>query len=181
MEDDSVASLEKPMEELLPIALGTAGRIQGAAFGRPLSVSLDSGSATSWFNAESLPKGTHGHTVPQVKGSALAGSFSSSKQVCLQDFAFPEFNSKQTHPKLAANVFHAGCRCDMIISRDILRASGVRLDFEGNCAVTAGVSQPMHPFPEEEDGASPVEQLLHECVESLSEEFCGDEGIVGLQ
>ena len=88
VEDDSIASLEKPMEELLPIALGTAGRIQGTAFGRPSSVSLDSGSATSWFNAESLPEGTHGHTVPQVKGSTLAGSFPSSEQVCLQDFAF---------------------------------------------------------------------------------------------
>ena len=86
--------------ELLPIALAIAGRIQGQEWSKSLVVLFDSGSTTTWMNAKSLPKGIKGYTVPQVQGATLAGTFTSSEQVCVNDFVLPEYNENKMLPKL---------------------------------------------------------------------------------
>ena len=156
--------------ELLPIALAMVGRLQGQACGRPLTVLLDSGSTNTWYNGKSLPKGIHGYTVDKVTGSTLAGTFSSSEQVCIQDFLLPEFNTKRTLPKLDAKVFHADCRYDMIVGRDVLRAFGIKLDFEEDAIVSGDVSVPMREFPTATPTSEPVDQLLNDFLDRLSED-----------
>ena len=157
------------MSELLPIALAVCGRIQGKTCGRPLTVLLDSGSTNTWFNSKARPKGIHGYNVEKVSGTTLAGSFSSSEQLCVHDFVLPEFSSKQKLTKLKANVFNAECRYDMIVGRDVLRAFGIKLDFEDDCIVANDVSVPMRPFPKATPTMEPVDQLLADYVDRLSD------------
>ena len=95
--------------ELLPLTFSVASKIQGRPFKKPLVVLLDSGSTTTWINKKSLLPGIQGYTVEKVTGSTLAGTFSSSKQVCLEDVSLPDFYSKQKLPKTSARVFHSEC------------------------------------------------------------------------
>ena len=162
--DDGQASEPKP--DLLPLSFGVAKQVQGTFFGRPLTLLLDSGSTTTWCNKKCLPKGVQGYSVDKVTGSTLAGTFSSSEQVCLEDFSLPDFHPKRTLPKLKARVFHADCRYDMIIGRDVLRAFGIRLDFEDNCIACDGVSVPMREFPNDPD-IPPIEHLLQDYLDRI--------------
>ena len=109
-----------PTTDLLPITLCVADKIQGQDFRKPLIGLLDSGSTSTWVNAKSLPKGIHGKMTESVQGSTLAGSFKSSEEIVLGDLGFPELHSKQSLPELKAMVFHAPCRYDVIIGRDVL-------------------------------------------------------------
>ena len=94
---------------LLPLSFGMSKQIQGRHFRTPLTLLLDSGSATTWINKRCLPKGSQGYTVDKVTGSTLAGTFASAEQVCLKDFSLPDFHPKWTLPKLKARIFHAEC------------------------------------------------------------------------
>ena len=100
---------DSPNVNLLPLSFGMSKQIQGTHLGTPLTLLLDSGSATTWINKRCLPKGIQGYTVDKVTGSALAGTFPSAEQVCLKDFSLPDFHPKWTLPKLKACVFHADC------------------------------------------------------------------------
>ena len=100
MDDGSLGSSAVATEDLksdvdlLPLSFGIARQIQGTAFGRPLLLLLDSGLTTSWMNKRAMPKGIQGYTVPKNTGSTLAGTFSSTEQVCLEDFSLPDFHPK---------------------------------------------------------------------------------------
>lgn len=134
-------------KDLLPLSFGVAKKIQGVRFGTPLTLLLDSGSTTTWISKKCLPPGIQGQTVNKVTGSTLAGDFSSSEEILLEDFVLPDFHSKKFLPKLPARVFHAECRYDMIIGRDVLRVFGLQLDFDSNRIVSDGVSINMREFP----------------------------------
>ena len=94
---------------LLPLSFGMSKQIQGTHFRTPLTLLLNSGSATTWTNERCLPKQSQGYTVGKVTGSALAGTFASAEQVCLEDFSSPDFHPKRTLPKLKAHAFDADC------------------------------------------------------------------------
>ena len=158
--------------ELLPIAMAIIGMIQGQRFARSLIVLLDSGSTTSWINKKCLPKGIQGYTLDEpITGTTLAGTFTSKEQVCLEDVVLPEHQAKQVLPKMNAKVFHAECRYDMIIGRDILRAFKIQLDFDGDNVIVDGISKPMRPFPESVDGLRPVDVLLHDFLDRIDPVF----------
>ena len=166
LEDDMTADYPKP--ELLPIAFSVAGKIQGNDWGKSLVVLMDSGSTTSWLNRRSLPKGIHGYTIDKVTGTTLAGTFTSSEQVCINDVILPEFNPKQALHKLGAKVFDADCRYDMILGRDVLRAFGIKLDFEHDTITSNGISRSMREYPQPvDDGMRPVDVLLHDYLDDM--------------
>jgi len=168
--------------ELLPICIAVPAKLQGQKFGRPLQVLLDSGSTTTWFNSKSLPQGIRGYTVDQISGSTLAGSFTSSEQVCVEDLVLPEFHPKQSLPKLGANIFNSECRYDMILGRDILRAFSVILDFEDNCILSDGVRIPMKPYSVSSPESLLQDFLLQDIAEHLSDKdenyLFSDDGFV---
>ena len=169
-DDQSLSTVDtrecKPATELLPITFGSTRLIQGQAFGRPLLLLLDSGSTSTWINKQALPKGIMGSTTDKVSGTTLAGSFSSSEQVTMNDLILPEFSSKRSFPTLKAQVFHAPCRYDMIVGRDVLRAFGVKLDFEEDCIVSRGVSRPMREFPNDlPKDVTAVDSLLQDFID----------------
>ena len=145
--------------------MAVLGKIQGQKFARSLVVLLDSGSTATWINEKCLPVGIQGHTVPQVTGSTLAGTFTSSEQVCIEDMILPEHQPKQSLPKAAAKVFHADCRYDMIVGRDILRAFGIDINFSTDTVVVNGVSKPMRPFPTARDGMAEAHVLLQDFLD----------------
>ena len=95
--------------DLLPLSFGTSKQIQGTHFGTPLTLLLDSGSTATWTNKCCLPKGIQGYTVEKVTGSTLTRTFTSTEQVCLEDFRLPDFHPERTLPKLKARTFHAEC------------------------------------------------------------------------
>ena len=138
------------------------GKVQGQKFARSLVVLLDSGSTATWINKKCLPVGIQGYSVPQVTGSTLAGTFASSEQVCIEDMILPEHQPKQSLPKAAAKVFHADCRYDMIVGRDILRAFGIDIYFSTDTVVVNGISKPMRPFPTARDGMAEAHVLLQD-------------------
>ena len=129
-ESFATASTSETKTELLPIALAVIGSLQGQTVAKSLVVLLDSGSKTTWINKKSMPKGIHGYTIPAVTSTTLAGTFTSSEQVCVEDLVLPEYNPKASLAKTKAQVFHAECRYDMILGRDVLRAFGIKIDFE---------------------------------------------------
>jgi hypothetical protein len=107
--DSYVSTSASAKTELLPIALAIMGRLQGQAVAKSMVVLLDSGSKTSWINKKTMPPGLHGYTMPAVTSMMLAGTFTSSEQVCIQDLVLPEHNPKGTLHKLKAQVFKADC------------------------------------------------------------------------
>ena len=76
------------------LSFSTSKQIQGTHFRKPLTLLLNSDSTATWTNEQCLPKGIQGHMVDEMTGSALAGTFVSTEQVCLEDFSFPDFHPK---------------------------------------------------------------------------------------
>ena len=103
-----------------------------------------------------------------VTGSTLAGTFTSSEQVCLEDLTLPEFQPKHKLPKLSANVFHTKCHYGLIVGRDVLGAFGVVLDFKDNCILSSDISLPMRNFPSTQNGVNAVHVLLDECLDCMT-------------
>ena len=168
MDDDSTVASFKA--DLLPIGFAVAGRIQGVSWGKSLTCLFDSGSTGTWLNKKSMPKGMHGYTVEKTTGSTLAGTFTSTEQVCINDVILPEYNSKRVLPKMPAKVFTADCRYDIIIGRDMLRAFGMKLDFE-LCEITcANITRAMREFPKSKDDLLPVDILLQEYLDDMEDD-----------
>ena len=185
--DPSPPTQVKVDEELLPLTIGLAEQIQGQVFRKPMVLLLDSGSTTTWINKKALPRGIQGETVDKITGSTLGGTFNSTEQVCIEELSFPEFFAKRKLPKLSARVFHADCRYDMIVGRDVLRAFGVLLDFEGDQMQCDGSTIPMRTFPTDtaSSGNYALDFLLNEYIDRaendetpISDDLYGDEILV---
>ena len=157
-----------------------AQRIQGQVFARPLLVLLDSGSDITWISKKALPKDIQGYTVPKLSGTTLAGTFSSTEQVSMEGSGLPEFYGNRSLPKLGARVFHAPCRYDMIVGRDVLRSFGIKLDFEDNLMQCSDVVVPMRPFPDAPTSGepNPAEQMMYDLFDQQlldnDEDFSSD-------
>ena len=81
--------------DLIPMTFLTAGVIQRQPLGRNYVCLLDSGSTTSWIRHDVLPKGTVGDKADKMTGSTLAGTFTSSSTVTLENVRLPEFFIKR--------------------------------------------------------------------------------------
>ena len=108
-----------------------------------------------------MPKGVNGITTTPLHGTTMAGSFSSSQVVILNDVCFPSFYRTRTMNDIHARVLNADCRYDMIIGRDVLRQLGMKIDFESNLMIWDERSVAMQTFP------SDVQQFRHEHMSFL--------------
>ena len=136
------------------MALAVAGHVQGVNWGKSLIVSLDSGSTASWLNWKLSPEGVQSHMVKETTGSALAGTFASKEQVCVNNLVSPEFHSKQVPHNLQARAFNVDCHHNVILGHDILQAFGIKLDFNDD------------PCTLNED-SHPVDVLVKEFLDNL--------------
>ena len=121
--------------------------IQNVPFTRPLSVLLDSGSTTSWFNHRALPSNINPAAVPALHGTTMAGNFQSNQQLSLSTVSLPEL-SDLTLPNLKARMFNAKCRYDLILGCDILSHFGIDIDFKSqSISGPTGHSIHLRQFP----------------------------------
>ena len=77
----------------------------------------------------------------------MAGTFTSSHQVCLSHLLLPEFGHNISLATSHARVFSAECRYDMILGRDTLRHFRLTLDFDKDIIHGPTAHQPMRCFP----------------------------------
>ena len=97
----------------------TCQSIQNVPFSCPLSVLLDSGSTTSWFNKNALPHAINPTTVPSIKGTTMAGDFQCNQFLTLSDVTLSELSDLVLHT-LATRLFTASCCYDLILGHDVL-------------------------------------------------------------
>jgi len=124
-----------------------ASAIQNTPFNQPLSVLLDTGSSSSWFNRLALPENVNGKTVPEISGSTLAGSFKSNQEITLTDVVLPVLHRNMSLPEVKARIFNSPCRYDIILGRDACTALRIILDFDNHDIVSCGARYPMMEFP----------------------------------
>ena len=72
--------------------MGDIGKSQGHCFAKFFTLFFDTGATSNWIHWKVLPWGIRGNTEPTVMNSILAGTFTSSKHVALQDLVLPEYH-----------------------------------------------------------------------------------------
>ena len=107
----------------------TCQSIQNIPYSHALSVLLDSGSTTSWFNKNALPRTIQPTTVPSVKGTTMAGDFQSNQLLTLSDVSLSELLDLVL-PTLPTRLFTASCHYDLILGRDILSKFRIHINFD---------------------------------------------------
>ena len=146
-----------------------AHSIQGVPHKQPLTVLLDSGSTSSWFNRTSLPSHITSTTVDALTGTTMAGEFSSNQQVTLSHIILPELSRNVSLSDLQARVFNADCRYDLILGRDVLRHFRISLDFNSHIISTLHNAIHMREFPSlqaDTDRSDLAQQLLLDHMDS---------------
>ena len=129
----------------------TCQSIQNVPFSCPLSILLDSGSTTSWFNKNALPQSINPTTVPSVKGTTMAGDFQSNQLLTLSDVTLSEL-SDLVLPTLPTHLFTASCHYDLILGCNVLSQFRIHIDFDKQ-TISGPHSQtlPMRQFPNPTD------------------------------
>ena len=129
----------------------TCQSIKNVPFSRPLSVVLDSGSTTSWFNKNALPHSINLTTVPSVKGTTMAGDFQSNQLLTLSDVSLSEL-SDLVLPTLPTPLFTASCHYDLILGRNVLSKFRIHINFDKQTILGLhSQTIPMWQFPNPTD------------------------------
>lgn len=114
---------------------------------KPFLVLFDSGSDTSWWSADALPKGCVPSVTNAVSSSTLSGPMMSNRKVTLEGVYFPEFFKTRYLHTMEARVFSTPCRYDAIIGRDVLQEMGITLDFKNQMMTWDDCRVEMRQFP----------------------------------
>ena len=104
-----------------------------------------------------------------MKSQTIAGEFTSSTKVTLQDICLPEFMSNRTFDSIEARVIGTDCRYDMIIGRDALRLFKLNLLLKENIIEMEDISIPMRPFPENKTTMFSIAETM--LIEMLEQEI----------
>ena len=133
---------------------------------------MDSGASHSWINSKCLPKGTITTTTDKIQNVTLAGAFTSSDKLILNDAYLPEFHRHRRIRRVDVNVFNnPECRYDMLLGRDILSQLGIIVDFKEHIMEWDEATVDMRNFPSsnafplnESQTLSVAEHLMHELL-----------------
>ena len=150
IEENKSQTPSSPPIDLVPFTVAVVGRIQEQIFDRPLLCLADTGADSTWINSEVLPKGANGTTVSRLTGKTMAGTFTSTQAVRLREIALPEFHRNRVIDRINARVFHADCRYDIILGRDVLRMLKLNVDFGDNIMTWDGATVSMKPKPQKQ-------------------------------
>ena len=131
----------------VPMASCIVQFVQKQMLNRPMVILFDSGSTTTWISAKAMPKGAVPTVGDATTSSTLAGEMNSNLTVKLERIVFPEFFKTRIIDSVDAKVFHADCRFDAIIGRDMLSELGLVLDFKNNKMSWDDCHVPMRLFP----------------------------------
>ena len=137
----------KPPLDFVPMSVCLAATVQNQSFDMPLSCLLDSGATTSWIKHSRLPKGTNGRTITNMTTQTMAGSFSSSREVTLQQVLLPEFHRTRKVTTMKARIFEADCQYDLILGRDMLSSLGIVINFANKTMLWDHSQVAIHQYP----------------------------------
>ena len=122
--------MRKKQTDVVPSTLMICQSVQQTESKRLMRVLLDSGGSHSLIHARMLPKGTNPVVLPGPRNvNTIMGQFEANRKVYLRDIVLPEFDKTKRIDGLEAYVFDAPCRYDMILGRDFLNLTGMKLDF----------------------------------------------------
>ena len=113
----------------------------------PCPVSWTRVPQTSWIKRSCLPTGTNGQTIAEVTNQTMAGSFSSSQEVTLNQVLLPEFHRTCTLTTMKARIFEANCRYDLILGRDLLTSLGIVINFANKTMIWDHSQVAMRQYP----------------------------------
>ena len=153
----------------VPLASCIVQFMQKQQLKKPYIVLFDSGSSHTWWNGKSLPKGCVPQRGKTVSSTTLAGDMQTNLIAKLEGITFPEFFKTRKIDSVEARVFHADCRYDAIIGRDLLEEMGLILDFKNSKMSWDECHVPMRPFPSSnaaKQDPSPAEQLYMDMMEA---------------
>ena len=113
----------------------------------PLLCLLDSGAVGCWISPTKVPIDTPHHKVSKVVNQTLAGTFSSTEEIQLQNIFLLEFHHTQCLDQLKAKTFTTNCHYHMILGQDLLNDLGLMLNFVTKSMEWDKVIVNMHSFP----------------------------------
>ena len=135
-------------KEAAPYTFALSESIQNTELQRPHLILCDSGSQTSWFNANSLPPDVQPTLTSSIHGVTMAGEFNSNKQMTLQNVVLPEICHDIVLPELQACSFSAPCCCNIILGCDALCHFEVNSCFADNAIKSSLCRIPVQAFPD---------------------------------
>ena len=118
-----------------------------------------------------------------LTGATVAGTFSSSLALQLDQIVFPEFFKQRSLNDVSVRIFTSECRYDIIFGRDVCTRLGLHIDFENKIlswddAVVATRPYPVRsPFDISND---PVQQLATELYMDVYDDDLQDDCACGI-
>ena len=105
--------------------------------------------------------------MPKVTNQTLAGTFTSTQEISLQQVVLPEFHHTRQLDNLLAKLFFSTCRYDMILRCDFLNSLGLILDFKNKDMTWDKSTIAMHEFLANTSSTELATMLLLDAVEDL--------------
>ena len=107
---------------------------------------MDSGSSFTLIHRSCLPPGCVPERLPMKQATqTAAGNFHFNQRVCLSDSHFPEFSRSLRIKGMAAMVFDAPCKYDMIVGRNWMVPNKFDIKFSTQTMTWFSRSVPMKP------------------------------------
>ena len=107
---------------------------------------MDSGSSFTLIHRSCLPPGCVPERLPMIQATqTAAGNFHFNHRVYLSDLHFPEFSRSLRINGMAAMVFDAPCKYDMIIGRNWMIPNKFDIKFSTQTMTWFSRSVPMKP------------------------------------
>ena len=120
--------VRRPDVDLTPLIYINAKCIQHQHLKKTWLALLDSGSSVTMINSAYFPFGVVPSKGTPKQTDTTSDVFNNPEEVLIADCKCPEFGSRWI-PDITSDVFHARCRYDMIIGRDLLIPMGIIINF----------------------------------------------------
>ena len=151
----------------MPYSFAIIKEMQGKAFPhQPLLCLLDSGSTLSWIKSSIIPKEIMPTTSGKpIIGVTMAGKFTSSKKVEVQNIIIPEMLPTKMLRTLELHLMEIiDCIYNIIFGRDFCARYKIKLDFDSQQIQSEGIMLQMRELPAklDENLSIILEKELHD-------------------
>ena len=133
---------------------------------RPFLCLLDSGATGCWVSRTRLPPNIQGKKVAEITSLTLAGTFTSNKEIQLEQVMLPEFSKTRKVDYVQAKIFTTPCQYDMILGRDLLNDLVIILDYKNNSMEWDQAHIPMRSYPSNHHSATTATEWLLDAVDN---------------
>ena len=113
-----------------PAKIFTTSTINSLTRKMLLRVILDYGSRKTIIHRSDLPKGIVTVPINGATLTTLSGKMSATEMITMRDFRLPEFDKNKRVGEQKSLVFDTPCRYGIILGTDLLRKSGIKINYE---------------------------------------------------